>query len=415
MYPPQAFIVPEAILEQAFRKTKDAENTEFVERVKFLQDGLKHGKMAIEFSRLYKQQYFEKARKVLLKILDFRRKHENDFIADYNCAAFTEYKTYKDLLGLIKGKFKNFHDPGFDASNRRYRKFNRKDVHNIQSLRPSLWGLVLPGNKDCGMVTFKYETEIDNCFIDAVLELEARPNNKLEFSTDNKNYQVIDQNIRRKKIDLTKYVKNKRVFFLRYIMTREPNQHKKDVKLALVRFKLTYAKQYPDKQKKRDKPEIGTGWLNIKGTWYYKKDPENKGFSANEMKVRSFNIEDWTQVKVPARLEATAVGPYLGYGWYATEIVFPRNWAGRDVDFLFTAIDEQAWVYLNGTKIGEHSIKSEGVGVEVLWNEPFIIRANAGIIKYGAKNLIIVKTHASKGSHGIWKPVKMRPIDASAQ
>lgn len=85
------------------------------------------------------------------------------------------------------------------------------------------------------------------------------------------------------------------------------------------------------------------------------------------------------------------------------------------MDILFEGVDEQAWVYLNGKLIGEHTVKSEGVDVGILWNEPFIVRAGTENINTGGKNLLIVKTHASKGAHGIWKPVKIRPVDASAK
>ena len=147
--------------------------------------------------------------------------------------------------------------------------------------------------------------------------------------------------------------------------------------MALIRFRMIYSKKNPEKTKERPKLKIGTGWISFAPKWYFKKDAKNIGISDKEMKTETFSAKGWTKVEVPARLEATAVGPYLGTGWYAAEFNVPKDWSARAIDFLFEAVDEQAWVYLNGKLIGEHSVKSEGVGIGVLWNEPFIVHCKS--------------------------------------
>jgi hypothetical protein len=277
--------------------------------------------------------------------------------------------------------------------------------------------LTLPKNKKTGYVVFKYDAGANNSFVDAELTIDSRAkkiNNTLEISFNGEDYQLINSNVEKKKINLTSLVKNKKIFYMRYTATRN-NQSKSNYnEMTLIRFRMVYTKKNPEETKERPKLKIGTGWINFTPKWYFKKDAKNIGISEKEMKPVTFSSKGWTKVEVPARLEATAVGPYLGTGWYAAEFNVQKDWSARAIDFLFEAVDEQAWVYLNGKLIGEHSVKSEGVGIGVLWNEPFIAHAKAEYIKPGAKNLLIVKTHASRGAQGIWKPVKIRPVDASA-
>lgn len=410
LYLPEVFEKPELILKKALKLAKTSNDPEFAERVRFLQNGLKHGKISVDLSRFMLKNKFTAARKKLNELIEFRRKHEKDFIADYIAAQFAEIKGYPRLKDFMCGKFKYCFDPHF-----RYKKFKRSSVAELSGLRPGKWSLTLPKNKKNGYVVFKYDAGNNNTFVDAELTIDSRAkkiNNTLKISFDGKDYQLIDSNVEKKKIKLTSFVKNKKIFYMRYTATRKTNSNYNEI--ALIRFRMVYAKKNPEKIKGRPKLKIGTGWLDFKGIWYFKKDAKNIGISEKEMKPKTFSSKDWTKVEVPARLEATAVGPYLGIGWYAAEFNVPRDWSARAVDFFFESVDEQAWVYLNGKLIGEHSVRSEGVGVPVLWNEPFIIHAKAEYIKPGVKNLLIVKTHASKGAQGIWKPVKIRPVDASS-
>ena len=415
MYPPKVFIRGDKLLNNALIKAKNSNNPEFAQRVEFLQNGLKHGKLATEFAHLYKKQDFEKARKVLLELIKFRRAHEKDFIADYVASAFTETRTYKDLTNFIKGKFMNFSDPGFQATNKRGRKFKKKYVYEIKNLRPGLWGLVLSEKHKNGFVIFKYETKNENCFTEAYLKPNAGfsgYNDSLDISYDGINYQTIKKNIGKKKIDLTKYVKGKCLFFLRFNVKRKNGYNKKI--LALAQFKLTYAKKHPDKKKIHPKLEIGTGWLTPWNTWYFLKDPKNKGLSKAQFMPKTFNSKGWTKVEVGANLDVTAVGPYLGYGWYAVKFNIPQDWAGRDVEILFKGIDKQAWVYVNGRLVDEITTKAKKMTVQEIWSNPFIVKVPAADIKVGTTNLLMVRIHSSFGAMGLYKPVCLRPVDQSA-
>ena len=84
------------------------------------------------------------------------------------------------------------------------------------------------------------------------------------------------------------------------------------------------------------------------------------------------------------------------------------------MDILFHAVDEEAWVYINGKLVGEHSENSEKVGIGVLWDEPFIVKVKPEDFRPGKENVIVVKIRNIKAAGGITGKVQLRPVDASA-
>ena len=130
-----------------------------------------------------------------------------------------------------------------------------------------------------------------------------------------------------------------------------------------------------------------------------------KNWDDGDGQAFTFDREQWTPVRVPARLGETDVGDYLGYGWYATTFAAPEGMAGQPAVLHFEGVDEQAWVYLNGRLIGEHTVASEGKPVGELWDRPFRITVPAGMIHGRGRNLLVVRTHASAGAAGIWREV----------
>lgn len=79
----------------------------------------------------------------------------------------------------------------------------------------------------------------------------------------------------------------------------------------------------------------------------------------------------------------------------------------RSLLLRFGAVDEQAWVYLNGSHVGEHTVESEGIGVGELWNRPFTIEVEPDAIRFGEDNYLVVRMHASSGMSGIWGDVRV--------
>ena len=399
------------ILEEAIKLAAMSKDKKHLERVKFIQLGWLHGRMCVEFSHLYKDNKFNEARAKLNEIIKFRRKHEHTFFCDLASASSAEKYGYKNLKGLIEGKFRHHHEPALTPG-----KFQKKACHAFSNLKPGKWGLSLPGNKESGFVIYKYNAGKNNAFVEANLSLRARNtriNNQLDISFDGKNWQKVAENVAKKQINLTSYVKNRAEFYLRFTAKRNERTPEKGC-MALISYRLDFTKNNPEVILPRRKIDTVTGWLDFEPKWFFKKDPHNKGLAKSEMDVKTFSSKNWTPVSVPAPLETTPVGPYLGFGWYSTVFEVKKDWEGRSIDLLFTGIDKEGWVYFNGHYVGEHTVKSENVNVRVLYGEPFIIKVPVKYINFGGKNLLQVKIHSGFGSSGIWNKVKFRPVDASA-
>jgi parallel beta-helix repeat protein len=90
---------------------------------------------------------------------------------------------------------------------------------------------------------------------------------------------------------------------------------------------------------------------------------------------------------------------YDGIGWYRVAFDVPDV----DADGLalsFGAIDESAWVHLNGKLIGEHDIGDGG------WDQRFEIPLGDHV-KVDATNIVTVRVRDRGNFGGIWKSVKL--------
>jgi hypothetical protein len=83
----------------------------------------------------------------------------------------------------------------------------------------------------------------------------------------------------------------------------------------------------------------------------------------------------------------------------------PVSWQGESISLTFGSVNEQAWVYVNGILVAEHSVASEKQPVEKLWNQPFVVEIKPQFLKYGAVNSLVVRIHNAKGDDSIHRPV----------
>jgi len=102
---------------------------------------------------------------------------------------------------------------------------------------------------------------------------------------------------------------------------------------------------------------------------------------------------------------------FAGYGWYFQTLEVPDELAAKQHLYLdFFAINEQAWVYVNGEPAFERSYASTGKTVGDLAGAPVEFDAKKWL-KPGIKNTIAVRvTHAS-GLGGIWLPAMLVGTD----
>lgn len=279
-----------SLLQEAAMAARQSDDPQYVQRVEFLQAGLEHARLAVEFVASLDSggkvpstsTKFHQAREALLRLIQFRRQHESLLISDYVAAALIESRRF-DIEALLDKKFSG-------------KESEASDQNAIEALVPwSTW------------------------------------------------------------------------FF------------------------------------RKDQQDVG-----VRQQWFVADLIRSaKGIWAYDEGGRTFDIDRnyWTPISVPARLSETSVGDYHGYGWYVTTFVGPDSWKDKKVTLHFEAVDEQAWVYLNGQYIGEHTVKSTGKPVGELWNQPFKLEVPAGLIVAGEENLLVVRVHSASGATGVWGEV----------
>ena len=91
---------------------------------------------------------------------------------------------------------------------------------------------------------------------------------------------------------------------------------------------------------------------------------------------------------------------YDGIAWYRVDFDVPAAAQDYELALSFGAVDESAWVYLNGVQIGEHDKGVRG------WDERFEI-ALGDAVKIGESNTLAVRVRDRSNYGGIWKLVKL--------
>ena len=138
--------------------------------------------------------------------------------------------------------------------------------------------------------------------------------------------------------------------------------------------------------------------------WQFRKDPDNIGVQQEWFQAKN-DSKEWTPIQVPAFWSSTALREYYGYAWCRTSFQVPATWKGESISLTFGAVDEQAWVYVNGVLVAEHSVASQKQPVEKLWDEPFAVELKSQHLKYGAVNSLVVRIHNARGDGGIYRAV----------
>lgn len=108
-FPPSCFGPAEAILGRAEQAARGAPLAEYAARVKFLQDGLAHARLAVRLSALFNGERdipadsgrFAQAAEALRELMAFRRAHETPYISDYFSGASWREAAFWNLQPLF--------------------------------------------------------------------------------------------------------------------------------------------------------------------------------------------------------------------------------------------------------------------------------------------------------------------------
>ena len=132
--------------------------------------------------------------------------------------------------------------------------------------------------------------------------------------------------------------------------------------------------------------------------WRFATDPEATGHEKNFFAV-DFDDSKWAKINV-GYWEDQGFKGYDGIGWYRIAFDAPKKPNCNAAELTFGAVDEEAWVWLNGVYIGQHAIGKDG------WDKTFTLDITDEI-KWGERNILVVRVNDSMLGGGIWKPIKL--------
>ena len=113
-FPEEVYPPAEKILDQALAAAKKTKLPEFAQRVQFLKDGLEHAKLSARIWQFLEidsdgmasppsdPEKLKKARKAMKDLIEFRKSHQDIYIADY-ISAVEEEKSIHDIQSLFPG------------------------------------------------------------------------------------------------------------------------------------------------------------------------------------------------------------------------------------------------------------------------------------------------------------------------
>jgi len=131
--------------------------------------------------------------------------------------------------------------------------------------------------------------------------------------------------------------------------------------------------------------------------WKFKIDPMSDGHKKKVFET-TYDDSDWKNIRIAATWEEQGNKGYDGIAWYRLRFKMPPKMEHNAVELHFEAVDESAWIWLNGIYVGQHDLGANG------WKTPFWIDITKEI-KWGEENLIVVRIQDTAGAGGIWKPV----------
>jgi sialate O-acetylesterase len=157
--------------------------------------------------------------------------------------------------------------------------------------------------------------------------------------------------------------------------------------------------------------------------WRFRLDPEDAGWREAWQALTLAQTEAWERIRTDDCWEKQAEGGHLreaareriktydGISWYATRLDIPSRLKGRPLFLRFGAVDESAWVYVNGHLAGQHVFVRQDD-----WKKPFDIRADPFVDWARPAQHVVVRVEDRDGLGGIWKRVRLiAPATGSLQ
>lgn len=158
-------------------------------------------------------------------------------------------------------------------------------------------------------------------------------------------------------------------------------------------------------------------FLPLSNKWQFKPDLHVKGIDEAWF-AADLDDTDWGTVRSDLGhkgWESQGYSEYeIGYGWYRQTFECPEDTASlENLRLFFGAVDEQADIWINGTKVLSHTTETLRLSKDFLWKTPFHFDAKP-FLKPGEPNQLTVRVHNAHHVGGIWRPVYLvwgEPVD----
>jgi len=153
--------------------------------------------------------------------------------------------------------------------------------------------------------------------------------------------------------------------------------------------------------------------LPLETTWRFKTDPQKAGTGEGWF-APDVPDSDWAPIRTDRCWQAQGYEDYHGSAWYRIRLTMPEDFDTRKRLWLFfESVDSEAYVYVDGTKVFEHTFASSGLTAKETWDRPFRMDARP-LLKPGCEHLIAVRVDSEKRAGGIWRPVCLISTDSEA-
>ena len=129
--------------------------------------------------------------------------------------------------------------------------------------------------------------------------------------------------------------------------------------------------------------------------WKIWADSADKGVK-DKLFAPKFKENGWKNISVDKHWETQGLPDYNGFAWYRVSFKAPEKKEAVGAEFYFPMVDEEAWVWLNGSYLGQRANGPDD------WNKPFYLDASQEI-RWGEVNQLTVRVFDSDKAGGICK------------
>ncbi len=137
--------------------------------------------------------------------------------------------------------------------------------------------------------------------------------------------------------------------------------------------------------------------------WKFHLDPERSGHLEGWHRA-DFDDDAWEDIAIE-QVWQDAGHDYIGVAWYRRTITLPaKPDKFNAIELRCLAVDECAWIWVNGAYVGDHDIGPEGHDKE------FQVDVT-GLLKWGSPNQITIRAMNTRGAGGVWKPVQIEVLE----